>query len=274
MRVVTLLENTAQDSRLRTGHGLSLWLETDRHRVLFDMGPNASFVENAKTLGIDLRQADLAVLSHGHYDHGGGLEAFCRLNDHATVYLREDAFGDFYAQSGEELRYIGLDPALKALEERFCRIGTEQVIDSQLTLFSTVRDTMGALAASRGLKEQTAQGLRPDGFSHEQNLLVEAEGKTVLFAGCAHMGIVNILEEAKARLGRLPDMVFGGFHFFQLDPEDPASGRLVDQVGQRLLAGSTVYYTGHCTGEFAYERLRGILGERLRRMSGGVIAEI
>lgn len=269
MKIVTLLENTAQAEGLHAAHGLSNYLETPKHKLLFDMGPDARVIENAETLGVDLSQVDIAVLSHGHSDHGGGLAAFCRLNDHAKIYMHRGVFGPYYSLAGEHPHYIGLDPALHEFEDRFVFVDDVCQIDDELTLFAGVHDTMGALSASGKLKEKVGDGWQQDSFAHEQDLLVEAEGKTLLFAGCAHMGIVNILNTAKKRLGRLPDAVFGGFHFFQLDSGDPASAALVDSVGKLLLAGDTVYYTGHCTGEYAYNRLKAILGDRLQPMCGG-----
>ena len=93
-------------------------------------------------------------------------------------------------------------------------------------------------------------------------------------AGCAHRGIVNIRRRAQALLGRAPDVMIGGFHLFQLDPEDPASDRLLRQTGRALLPGNTVYYTGHCTGEYPVRVLHEILGDRLRPISAGFTAEL
>lgn len=273
MKLVTLMENTAIDEALHTGHGLSLYLETPKHKILFDMGPNTAYLENAETLGVDLRAVDIAILSHGHYDHSGGLAAFCRCNDHAKIYLRPQVFGDYYSLA-DKAHYIGVDPALKQFADRFVYTGEDTVIDEELHLFSGVEDHMNALAASGKLKVKTPQGYVQDGFAHEQDLLVTAEGKHVLFAGCAHMGVVNIMEAAQARLGKRPDVVVGGFHYFQLDPEDPAANALLDRVGARLMEGDTIYYSGHCTGEYAFNRLHGLLGDRLRPMQGGVIAEL
>ena len=275
MKIVTLLENTACDAGLCAAHGLSLYIETPKHKILFDMGPDARFLDNAKKLGVDLSAVDIAVLSHGHYDHGGGLRAFCEINSQADIFIHTDAFGDFYAvEEGKEPRYIGLDPELWELESRIVPTSEFVKLDDELTLFSNEPEVFPALAASAKLQVETPEGLRPDSFTHEQNLLVTAWGKSVLFAGCSHRGIVNILAGAKERLGRLPDAVFGGFHFFELDPADPKSARLIDDTANALLEGETVYYTGHCTGEYAYGRLHAILGDRLRRMSGGGIVEI
>ena len=96
VRVTALLENTAGRAGLCAAHGLSLYIETPRHKILFDMGPGDEFLSNAEKLGVDLTAVDLAVLSHGHDDHGGGLAAFCRVNDHAPIYLHRSAFGPYY----------------------------------------------------------------------------------------------------------------------------------------------------------------------------------
>ena len=275
MKIVTLLENTACDAGLCAAHGLSLYIETPKHKILFDMGPDGRFIGNAQKLGVDLSAVDVAVLSHGHFDHGGGLRAFSEVNSRADILIHTDAFGNFYAvRPGKEPAYIGLDPELWELESRVIPTADFVKLDDELTLFSDEPEVFPALAASAKLHVETPEGLRPDPFTHEQNLLVTAWGKSVLFAGCAHRGIVNILAGARERLGCLLDAVFGGFHFFERDPADPESARLIDDTGKALLDGETVYYTGHCTGEYAYERLHAILGDRLRRMTGGGIVEI
>lgn len=275
MKVITLLENTACREDLAHAHGLSLYIETPRHKILFDMGPNEDFLCNARKLGVDLTAVDLAVLSHGHYDHGGGLRAFCEINHRAEIFIHPDAFGDFYSvKEGEEPRYIGLDPELWQLESRILPTGDCLRLDEELTLFADVPRDFANGAAGASLREKTPDGLRPDAFTHEQDLLVQAEGRAVLFAGCAHRGIVNIVRGAEAHLGRLPDAVFGGFHFFQLQPGDPQGEELIAAAGRALLRGETVYYTGHCTGPYAYEKLKEILGERLRPMTGGSVVEV
>ncbi|WP_295581819.1 helix-turn-helix domain-containing protein [uncultured Oscillibacter sp.] len=275
VRVTALLENTACRPGLAAAHGLSLYIQTPLHNILFDMGPDEAFLANAQALGVDLEAVDVAVLSHGHYDHGGGLAAFCRLNTRAAVYLHRAAFGAYYAvEDGGEPAYIGLPLELAAYRDRFRLTGGETVIDRELTLFSDPPRVFDALDASAALREKMGEDFRPDGFAHEQNLLIRAAGKTVLIAGCAHRGIVNILRGAEDRLGRRPDAAVGGFHLFQLAEGDPEADALIDRTGQALLPGATVYYTGHCTGEYAYRRLRGILGERLCRLSGGGVVEI
>ena len=211
VKVVTLLENAACREGLASAHGLSLYLETPHHRILFDMGPDGAFAENAAALGVDLKSVDLAVLSHGHYDHGGGLAAFCRCNDTARVYIRRDAFGEFLSAgpAGEEPHYIGLPEDLELFRERFVLTGPETKIDEELTLFAEPPAVFDAMKASASLLERTAAGVEPDAFSHEQNLLITAGATAVVVAGCAHRGMVNIAAEARRRLGRDADAVTG-----------------------------------------------------------------
>ncbi len=274
MKIVALLENTACRPGLAAARGLSLYAETARRRVLFDMGPDGSFLDNARALGIDLAAVDAAVLSHGHSDHGGGLAAFCAVNQRARIYLRREALGAYYAVlPGREPSYIGL-PETEGLAERFVFTGECEDLGDGLTLFSGVEDDKTLRAVAPKLQEKTGAGFRPDGFAHEQHLLLTENGRSALLAGCGHLGIVNTLRAAERRLGRRPDVVFGGFHLFELEPGAPASEALLAATAAELARGETVYYTGHCTGDWAYERLRKTLGDRLRPMKGGTAAEL
>lgn len=274
MKIITLLENGSCDSKLGSAHGLSLYIETPKHKILFDMGPDEQYLANAEKLGVDLKAVDLAILSHGHYDHGGGLKAFCRLNDTAKIYLRKGAFGEYVAlEEDESLRYIGLDPTLQEDADRLVFTDERVQLDEELLLFSDVPDTYGALSASAKLKERQGANLLQDRFLHEQDLLITAEGKTILVSGCSHRGIVNILRSARTLGGGEPNVMIGGFHLFQLEEGDPAADRLIEMIGTALLTGETVYYTGHCTGDYAYEKLKTILSGRLHRVMGGTRLE-
>ena len=93
MKITVLTENTACRESLACEHGLSLYIETGCHKILFDAGQSGAFADNAEALGIDLSAVDFAVLSHGHYDHGNGLVRFLEINGTAPIYLRRDTFG-------------------------------------------------------------------------------------------------------------------------------------------------------------------------------------
>lgn len=124
--------------------------------------------------------------------------------------------------------------------------------------------------ANDTLREKIGEDYPRDTFRHEQDLLVTENGKTALFAGCAHCGIVNILKSAEDVLGRAPDAVFAGFHLYNPSLGKSEPDELVDAVGEKLRGDKVAhYFTGHCTGKEAYERLKRKLGDRLGEMPAG-----
>jgi 7,8-dihydropterin-6-yl-methyl-4-(beta-D-ribofuranosyl)aminobenzene 5'-phosphate synthase len=140
MRIKTLVENTSLSGEISSEHGLSLYVESNGRKLLFDMGKTDLFLENAKKLGVDLAEVDLAIVSHGHYDHGGGLSAFLRANRKAMVYIRKEAFERHLALRPDgRLDDIGLDPAF--IESgRLIWTGAYERIASGLELFSNVTE--------------------------------------------------------------------------------------------------------------------------------------
>ncbi len=241
MKIISLLENTASRADVSAEHGLSLYIETERHRILFDMGQTDLFAKNAQALGVDLSRVDLAVLSHGHYDHGGGLETFLSINGQAPVYLHRDAFLPHY--NGTE-KYIGLDTAL-AKSPRLVFTDESYPIDSTLSLFSCNSEKARWEKDSGGLFERVEGGFVPDDFRHEQYLLIEEAGRRVLISGCSHAGILNIATRF------VPDVLVGGFHLSKM----PTGGSL-GSVAVALAALPTAFYTCHCTGCEQYEFMK------------------
>ncbi len=260
MKITVLMENTTVSPEFAAEHGLSLFVETDRTRFLFDAGQSGAFADNAQKLGVDLRSADFAVLSHGHYDHGGGMLRFLECNRRARVYVNEHAFGIHRNAAG---RCIGLDPRLGE-KSRLVRTGDEYAIAPGLTLHSCNALPRPVPTDPCGLTEQVGDFLLPDEFCHEHYLLIEEQGKRILLSGCSHKGILNILHWFR------PDVLVGGFHFKDLDPE----GEQLRQYGEALAAFDTVFYTGHCTGQPQFDRLKPILGDRLRAVSTGMTIEL
>ena len=270
MKLITLVENTACGEDFASVHGLSQYIETPNHKLLVDVGPNRAFLENAEKLGVDLTAVDTVIISHGHYDHTGGLAAFFEVNSTAKVYLRAEAFDQYFACVGETANYIGMDETLLAHADRFVFTQDLTVLDEELTLFSHLHTNDHLSEASHTLRRFDGENYVYDDFCHEQNLLVTANGKTALLCGCAHRGIVNILRAAEKLLGRAPDYVFGGFHLFNPTTGQPESEELINAVAAELKAReATLYYTGHCTGLASYELLRARMGEQVAYMAGG-----
>lgn len=260
MKFITLIENTAAKEKLAVEHGLSLYIEACGKKILFDAGQSIAFASNAEALGVDLSAVELAVLSHGHYDHSGGLKAFLEINDHAPLYLSRHAFEGHYNASGDD---IGVDKAIQS-SGRLVSCGEICEIAPGLTLCSCNDRERSVPLDHAGLQMDGEDGLCPDDFRHEQYLLIEEEGKQILISGCSHKGILNIARWFQ------PDVLIGGFHFMKMDPEDPG----LKEAARALLELPTVYYTGHCTGEAQFARLKEWMGDRLHYISAGTMAEL
>ena len=257
MRVTALTENTTEIG-LRTEHGLSLYIETDDKKILFDSGQTELFAENAGHLGIDLSSVDMMILSHGHYDHGGGLKKFIEINKKAPIYMSRYAFEPHY--NGTE-KYIGLDSSLENSERI---IFTDEItkISDKLTLYScNDREKMTDLG-SFGLNMLENGRLVPDDFRHEQYLLIKENGKRILISGCSHKGINNI------ESWFIPDVLIGGFHFSKLECGD----KLIS-LAKQLDSEPTQYYTCHCTGVEQYNFMRNYI-KKLDYISTGKTIEI
>ena len=273
MRVTVLMENSTPSSRLAARHGLSLWLELDDgRRVLFDMGPNDGFLANARSLGVDVTEADLAVVSHGHYDHGGGLGAFLAACGDACrdvpVYVREHAFEEHVSGTPERHHAIGLDPAL-ATDPRVRPTGERCDLGGGLALFSTARRAHPTARSNGRLMERRDGALVPDRFLHEQSLLVREGDRLALVSGCSHGGVLNLMDAAEGLAGAPLTSVVAGFHLM-----DPSGGTVEDEgltrsLARELAARPARYLTCHCTGTDAFALLRDELGGRVSYLHVG-----
>ena len=240
MKITMLVENTTKDENFGCEHGLSLYIETQKHKILFDMGQTDLFFENAKKMGIDLSTVDIAILSHGHYDHGGGLEKFLEINSKAKVYLSRYAFEPHF--NGE--KYIGLDLKLKD-SKRLVFVSDELKIADGLTLYSCNEKEREFELGSFGLSVLSGEKVIPDPFLHEQYLMIENGSKRVLISGCSHKGILNIAGWFK------PDVLIGGFHFSKLPLDEK-----LKSYAEYLNSFDTDFYTCHCTGKAQYEFMK------------------
>lgn len=263
MKISVLMENTSFAPPFIAEHGLSLFIETKRHKILFDTGQTGAFADNAEQLGIDLNDVDLAVISHGHNDHGGGLARFLEYNHHAPVYIRENAFDRYYHEPN---LYRGLDHSL-CHNNQLVFTGDSLKINDELELLSCNGMKAVYPTYNFGLCRLEKDTLVPDDFSHEQSLLIREGEHTVLLSGCSHKGVCNMTQWLH------PDILIGGFHFKGI-PLDAQGCRALDQAAAVLSAMPTVYYTGHCTGTEQYTYLKRKMGNQLHSFSSGQTFEI
>ena len=262
MKLTVLMENTTCRDDLVCEHGLSLYIEANGQRILFDAGQTAAFADNAEKLGIDLRQVDVFILSHGHYDHGGGIKRFLEINEHAKVYVSRHAFGDYY---NAEERFIGLDWTLLN-EDRIVFTGDHHTLSDTLSLHACEKFPQPYFTSPYGMQVKRKGTFEADDFRHEQYLLIREGERRIILSGCSHKGALNI------KTWFAPDVFIGGFHLMKLDPEQEATR--LKFTAMELLKKDTVYYTGHCTGEKQFAALKEHMGERLIALTTGAVYDI
>ena len=268
MKIVTLMENTPGQADCLFEHGLSIYVETAKHKLLVDTGASDKFLNNAEILGVNLQEADTLILSHGHYDHAGGILPFALRNDKADIYLQKSAMDAFYHKDEEQERYIGIAPEISKLPKVKLMEGNYR-IDEELFLFTGVTQRRLWPSGNKVLKVKRGEEFIQDEFIHEQYLVIEEDSKRVLISGCAHNGILNILDKFRELYNTWPDAVISGFHLKKKSGYTQEDLDNIRQIAQELSKLQTTFYTGHCTGEEPYGMMKEIMGEQLIYLHSG-----
>ncbi len=282
MKVTTLIENSPspEDPRLAFEWGLSLHIAVNGRSLLFDTGASGSFAKNAEHLSVGLASVDAAVLSHHHYDHGGGLRRFFEINSSAAVHLGEAPEGECAAKLfGFVRKYAGLDRTLLADHAgRFKTVTGPAEILPGVYLFPHVPGTHPTPAGNRHLFLRRGHTYTPDTFAHEIVMAIKEDGKLVVFTGCSHSGVLNMVDTVAKELGNLPvKAVVGGFHLVSMPPFNVMADRKgdVQDLARALLRYPVERaYTGHCTGKKAFGVLKAVMGERIAQMRTGSCFEV
>ncbi|MDH2474161.1 MBL fold metallo-hydrolase [Clostridium perfringens] len=273
LRITTLVENTKISDEYENKHGLSFHIETEKHNILFDLGPKNTFLTNAKKLNINLEEVDIVVISHGHNDHGGGLEEFLKINNKAKVYIHKDAFNEYYSMAGIFKKYIGLDKELKK-NPRIILTEGDMKIDDELYLFSVVENRHKVSKFNKVLYKRVDGMYLEDDFVHEQSLIITEDNKNVLMGGCAHNDIRNIIDKAEVIIGKDLDYVISGFHIFNPSTGISESDLFINTLGDNLNKRNTKFYTCHCTGMRAFKMLEEKLQDKIEYISTGQVLNI
>jgi 7,8-dihydropterin-6-yl-methyl-4-(beta-D-ribofuranosyl)aminobenzene 5'-phosphate synthase len=251
-----LVENTAHGAGVLGEHGLSYWVDTGSHCVLFDTGQGTALFHNAHRLGYDLSIADAVVLSHGHYDHTGGLEKVLSLASKATLFMHPEATTS---------KFTGLNPtqgvsrriSTRFMETEGFREGTRKIVATrkprqvvpgvwmtgEIPRTSQFEDAGGPLFRDKNLQT-------PDPLLDDQALYLKTRAGLVIILGCAHSGLVNTINYIRSLTGekRIHTLI-GGSHLESASPErlDKTLAALKTIAPERL--GFC-----HCTGANALVR--------------------
>lgn len=270
MKIISLVEDTAGENLCEYEHGLSFYIETKKHKLLFDSGATDMFIRNAELLNINLKQVDTLILSHGHYDHSGGILPFTELNKNAKIYAQSKVDKEYYNFSDNKEKYIGIDKRIMQLPQ-LVLVNENFKIDDELFLFSKVTGNKYPSKGNLYLKQKENGRVIQDSFQHEQSLVIIDDDKRILLSGCAHNGIVNILQRYKQLFHEDPDIVISGFHLMQKQPYTEEDIMNIKKMSFELKNTNSTYYTGHCTGEEAYWIMKEIMVEQLQRIHSGEV---
>jgi len=266
---ITLIVDDVAGSGLMPEHGLAMWVERGGAHVLFDTGAGGALLPNAASLGIDLSRADAVVLSHGHYDHTGGLEQVLDAAPRAKVYAHPRALRLRYrAAAGGKSRSIGMP---RTCARRLRHEAGRAVLSARPACVAEGIFTTGAIPRRFGPEKAgrdfflDAACTVPDVVEDDQALLVETGGGLVVLLGCAHAGVINTLEHIRTmHPGRRIRAVIGGMHLKSASPN-----RLAWTLHHLGRCGAEMIACAHCTGKVAGFAMRQLFGKACHSCRAG-----
>ncbi len=255
VRITVLMDNKGGEPGVHAEHGLSIWLEFGHHAVLFDAGQSGHTMDNAMALGIDAGRAEAIALSHGHYDHTGGLSRILPATPQARVYLHPMAFGPRYSRKDDgTLRETGMPGEVAGLIRTTHRVvstmGPTEIVDG---LFVSGRIPRGNnFEGAGGHFFMDPDCTCPDPLHDDQAMYFRSSRGLVIVLGCAHAGVINTIDHIRAISGGWSvRAVLGGMHLKAASLERlDATVEALREHNIGLLAPS------HCTGDAAFERFQ------------------
>ena len=271
MEIMILLENNSVDAQLETKHGLSVFIKYRGKNILLDTGPDNKFIKNAKKLNADLTKIDLVFLSHSHYDHTGGLNAFFKMNKNPPpVYLMDKVSSRYYKKQKFFNISIGLKMS-KKYNSKITQLDNDLIIDNSIYFFrNTVSDNVKPASNSKLFKKEN-KNIIPDTFDHEGILVLEENGELAIFNSCSHNGLLNIIGTVEAKIpGKKIRCYTGGLHLSNPGTKQHDNEEYLDMLAEKIIKKGITLYTGHCTGRYALEYMKKKLDSRMREINTGM----
>jgi 7,8-dihydropterin-6-yl-methyl-4-(beta-D-ribofuranosyl)aminobenzene 5'-phosphate synthase len=270
IRLTTLVENTASWAGFRSEHGFSVFVETDNGAFLFDTGATDCLIHNAKFLDIDLARVEKVVLSHGHYDHAGGLPYLLKYTK-PVVYAHPEIFRERYAQIGTDLRYIGIEK-----RDSYEKKGVTFILrDEPVEIIKGVHTT-GFEEMTTDFEEVDKNFVYKVGDAYEKDdvpddmslVLHTGKGLFVIF-GCAHRGIINIIRQTEKQFGKKVFGFIGGTHLGPAnDIQRERTMEALREMDMEIMGPS------HCTGLLMTARLYCEFNNKVVFNNAGSVVEL
>jgi 7,8-dihydropterin-6-yl-methyl-4-(beta-D-ribofuranosyl)aminobenzene 5'-phosphate synthase len=220
MKITTLIENLVYKPGFHAEHGLAFLIETADKKILFDTGQSPAFMSNTEKLNIDISDIDAVVISHGHYDHTGGLNAFLQKNTKAKVYAKPDIFNEKY--HGTQ-RFIGTVCDHEIVKNRIIFIENTIEIDDGIFIIPEIPIVDATDTSFKNFKIHQNNGFEKDEFNDELFLAIILDNKLSVISSCSHRGISNITRAALSRFKLPINLILGGFHLKDTSPEQYTS---------------------------------------------------
>lgn len=271
MIVKVLLEDTTDNKKLKTAHGLSLHIATNDTTILMDLGPDDAYLKNAKKLGVKINEVEHLVISHGHSDHGENIQKFFKKNNKANCYISPNAFKDLAKKKQRGFVEIGIKRPRS--QKRLTYVEHNMDITPNIHLFSEVPYVKNPIGDQYLYSYENGSYI-PDHFDHEIYLVVEEENNVVLFSGCSHKGIGHIIKKIENMMGKPMTHVIAGFHFSHYNSFHLAEADYIQKLGAKFFNANREYYACHCTGDEAFLDLKKEMKHKLNRIRTGSVINI
>ena len=270
MKIVVLSDNRQLQEELGNEHGLCIYLETEKYKCLLDTGASDLYIQNAEKMVIDLEDVDYVFISHGHSDHIGGLHAFLDINSKAKIILSGNALSQQFFSNRKGLHVISSKMDISHYRDRFLFIDSLTEFENEIFAFPCQQTTYPLPKANNTLMTEDANGLKPDNFNHEIVVCFGIDDLLV-YTGCAHHGVLNILNSVQSITGKRISILIGGFHLLDGYPDQYETDEEITAIAENLVANypDTKIYTGHCTGTNVYALLKKKLNDKLESFYTG-----
>jgi 7,8-dihydropterin-6-yl-methyl-4-(beta-D-ribofuranosyl)aminobenzene 5'-phosphate synthase len=269
IRLTIIVDNTAYRPDLQTEHGFACWIETGNARLLFDTGQGTALAPNAQALGIELTRANAIALSHGHYDHTGGLAEAWTTPETTPLYLHAGALAARYRVSGGTVKEISMPRPVRELltqhmeSVRYTNQPTEIVPGAWLTGFVPRHHHQEVAEPEPFFLDPSGQ--QPDHLVDDQALYLVTSTGVIVLLGCAHAGVINTLDHIRDLTGHAPlRAVIGGMHLRAASAE-----RLAWTVAQLQRLNPGMLAPAHCTGDAAMKVLAEAFADRYQPCGAG-----
>lgn len=272
MKGTILADNRTNVPELESEHGLSVYFETETKKFLLDTGASDLFIRNAQKLNINLSDVDYVFISHGHADHTGGLPFFLEINSKAKIILSPEILKNEYYSIKREFRKISISFDFEKYQDRLLFVDNDCSMVDSVFICKNSSDKFPRPSGNRYLFKNGKENTRiADDFAHEL-IFVAGREELFVYTGCAHNGILNILETVKSKFKQPLNLVLGGFHL--PDEQDDAvyeSGYDLENLSRLLKRDYplTGFVTGHCTGDNSFEKIKPVLGDSCRKFFVG-----